>query len=82
MILWVIRKNTKRGNVMNEKKLNDKQRQVIEWLNDSIYTVQYIEYFINQKDVNTFNNAPAACIISGCYGFLSAVDCYIKEFEK
>jgi hypothetical protein len=60
------------------EKLTVKQKEVIERLNHEVYTVKYIEDFIYREGVNTFNNAPVACIMSGCYGFIEAVNQIIK----
>lgn len=52
--------------------LTEKQKQIIEKLNHKLFTVEYIEEWINRDD-NVFINAPAALSAIECKGFFEAV---------
>lgn len=44
--------------------LSDKEKEIIGMLDDSLYTVEYIEEWINRND-NVFVNAPSALSAMG-----------------
>ena len=52
--------------------LSDKEKEIIGMLDDSLYTVEYIEEWINRND-NVFVNAPSALSAMGAKGFYQAV---------
>lgn len=52
--------------------LSDKEKEIIGMLDDSLYTVDYIEEWINRND-NVFVNAPSALSAMGVKGFYQAV---------
>ena len=52
--------------------LSDKEKEIIGMLDDSLYTVEYIEEWINRND-NVFVNAPSALSAMGEKGFYQAV---------
>lgn len=47
--------------------LSDKEKEIIGMLDDSLYTVEYIEEWINRND-NVFVNAPSALSAMGAKG--------------
>lgn len=52
--------------------LTDTERRLVEQLNHSVYTVDYLEEWINRND-NVYLNAPSALNAMGAKGFYSAV---------
>jgi hypothetical protein len=57
--------------------LTEKQKEIIKRLNHSLYTVEFLNEWLNRQD-SVFINAPAALQCMGAKGFLSAV----KAMEK
>ena len=49
-----------------------KEKEVVRKLNHSLYTVEFLEEWINRND-NVFVNAPAALQTMGAKGFYEAV---------
>lgn len=52
--------------------MTEKQKEIVTWLADSLYTVQFLEEWLNRND-NVFANAPAALQAVGASGFFTAV---------
>ena len=52
--------------------MTDKEKTIVEKLNDPVYTVDYLETWLNRND-NVFINAPAALQEMGVKGFYTAV---------
>ncbi len=52
--------------------LSDAEKAIVEKLNHSIYTVNFLEDWINRKD-DVFTNAPAALQSCTAYGFYQAI---------
>lgn len=52
--------------------LTENQKRIIRNLNDPLYTVEFIEEWINRKD-NVIVNAPSALQAMGVNGFYRAV---------
>lgn len=53
-------------------KLTEKQKDIVIGLNDELYTVDYLEEWLNRND-NVYINAPAALSVMGASGFYRAV---------
>ena len=62
-------------------KLTQSQKDLIDKLNHPIYTVDYIEEWVNRNDPININ-APAALAAMGAKGFFDAVKCFEKLHEK
>lgn len=60
--------------------LTEKQKEIILRLNDSHYTVECIQEWINRND-NVFINAPAALEAMGAKGFFDAVRAIENNME-
>lgn len=58
--------------------LSDKEKEIIGMLDDSLYTVEYIEEWVNRND-NVFVNAPSALSAMGAKGFYQAVKRMAKK---
>lgn len=56
----------------NRIKLTDEERSIVDELNHSLYTVEYLEEWINRDD-NVFCNAVAALNAMGAKGYYEAV---------
>lgn len=52
--------------------LSDEEKAIVERLGHGLYTVDFLEEWINRKD-NVFCNAPAALQACSAYGFYQAV---------
>lgn len=52
--------------------LTDREKEIVSSLAHPLYTVEYIEGWINRND-NVFVNAPAALNTMGAWGFYEAV---------
>lgn len=57
--------------------ISDKQKQIIRKLDHKLYTVEFLEEWLNRND-SVFVNAPAALQAMGADGFFAAV----KMIEK
>lgn len=57
--------------------ISDKQKQIIRKLDHKLYTVEFLEEWLNRSD-SVFVNAPAALQAMGADGFFAAV----KMIEK
>lgn len=57
---------------MGKIKLTEKQKGIVTKLNDELYTVDYLEEWLNRND-NVYINAPAALSAMGATGFYRAV---------
>lgn len=57
---------------MGKIKLNEKQKDIVIRLNDELYTVDYLEEWLNRND-NVYINAPAALSAMGASGFYRAI---------
>lgn len=58
-------------------KISDKQKEIIRKLDHKLYTVEFLEEWLNRND-SVFVNAPAALQAMGADGFFAAV----KMIEK
>lgn len=52
--------------------ISDKQKQIIRKLDHKLYTVEFLEEWLNRSD-SVFVNAPAALQAMGADGFFAAV---------
>lgn len=52
--------------------MTDSEKKIVEKLNHPIYTVKYLEEWINRND-NIFVNAPAALLAMEAKGYYEAV---------
>ena len=52
--------------------MTDREKEIVKGLNHSLYTVEYLEEWINRND-NVFVNAPAALQAMGAKGYYEAV---------
>lgn len=59
-------------------KLTDAEKVVVQRLNHSLYTVEFLEEWINRDD-NVFINAPAALQAMEAHGYYSAIKLIAKE---
>ena len=57
---------------MGKIKLTERQIDIVARLNDDIYTIDYLEEWLNRND-NVYINAPAALSAMGASGFYCAV---------
>ncbi len=57
---------------MEKIKLTERQKDIVARLNDKLYTVDYLEEWLNRND-NVYINAPAALSAMGASGFYCAV---------
>lgn len=60
------------------KALTDEEKRVIEAMNHSLYTVEFVEEWINRHD-GVFENAPAALQAMGAKGFYAAVRSIVEQ---
>ena len=58
--------------------MTDKEKKVVREINHPLYTVEFLEEWINRND-NVFINAPAALQAMGAKGFYAAVEMLAKE---
>jgi hypothetical protein len=58
-----------------------KEREIVERLNHPVYTMDFLEEWIQRKD-NVFINAPAALQAMGAKGFYEAVKQIAKNEEE
>lgn len=58
--------------------LTEEQKEVIQKLNHSLYTVEYLQEWINRDD-NVITNAPAALQAAAASGYLAAVDAILDR---
>lgn len=63
---------------MEKKKLTEAEKEIVKKLAHSLYTVDFLEEWINRND-NVFVNAPSA--LQACYakGFYEAVQLMAKK---
>jgi hypothetical protein len=59
--------------------ISDKQKEIIRKLDHKLYTVEFLEEWLNRKE-NVFVNAPAALQAMGADGFFAAVE-MIEKLE-
>ena len=59
-------------------KLTEREKEVINALGHPLYTVKYIETYLELSPASVFVNAPLALIQMSVDGYLSAVRAYIK----
>lgn len=59
--------------------LTEKQKEIVRRLNHSLYTVEFLEEWLNRND-NVIINAPAALTCTGANGFFAAVE-MIEKLE-
>ena len=52
--------------------MTDREKEIVKRLNHSLYTVEYLEEWINRND-NVFVNAPAALQAMSAKGYYEAV---------
>ena len=52
--------------------MTDREKDIVKRLNHSLYTVEYLEEWVNRND-NVFVNAPAALQAMGAKGYYEAV---------
>lgn len=57
---------------MEKITITEKQKEIIQRLNDPHYTVEILQEWVNRND-NVFVNAPAALEAMGAKGFFAAV---------
>ncbi len=62
----------------NKRKLTEDEKRVIENLGDSLYTVEYVEDWLNFNE-DVFTNTVGALNCASVKGFLVAVDCIVKN---
>ena len=63
------------------KKLTSKEKAIVKNLNSALYTVQYLEEWINNND-DIFSNAIGALTAMGAKGFYDAVQLQVKIQKK
>lgn len=64
----------------NYRRLSDKEKEIVERLGHSLYTVSYLEEWINRND-NIFVNAPACLNAMGAHGYYAAIQQMAKKGE-
>lgn len=52
--------------------MTDREKEIIKGLNHSLYTVEYLEDWVNRND-NVYVNAPAALQAMGAKGYYEAI---------
>lgn len=60
--------------------MTDTEKRVVREIGHPIYTVEYLEEWINRNE-NVFINAPAALLAMGAKGFYEAVEILAKREE-
>ena len=63
------------------KKLTSKEKAIVKNLNSALYTVQYLEEWINNND-DIFSNAIGALTAMGAKGFYDAIQLQVKIQKK
>ena len=63
------------------KKLTSKEKAIVKNLNSALYTVQYLEEWINNND-DVFSNAVGALTAMGAKGFYDGVQLQVKIQKK
>ena len=63
------------------KKLTSKEKAIVKNLNSALYTVQYLEEWINNND-DVFSNTVGALTAMGAKGFYDAVQLQVKIQKK
>lgn len=63
------------------KKLTSKEKAIIKNLNSALYTVEYLEEWINNND-DVFSNAVGALTAMGAKGFYDAIQLQAKIQKK
>ena len=63
------------------KKLTSKEKAIVKNLNSALYTVEYLEEWINNND-DVFSNAVGALTAMGAKGFYDAVQLQVKIQKK
>ena len=63
------------------KKLTSKEKAIVKNLNSALYTVQYLEEWINNSD-DVFSNAVGALTAMGAKGFYDAIQLQVKIQKK
>ena len=58
--------------------LTDEEKEIVEQLGHSLYTVDFLEEWLNRND-NVVVNAPAALQAMGASGFYEAVKCMARQ---
>lgn len=53
-------------------KMTEREKEIVKKLDHSLYTVEFLEEWINRND-NVFTNAPAALQAMGAKGYYEAV---------
>lgn len=61
--------------------MTEKEKEVIRKINHSLYTVEFLEEWINRND-NVLVNAPAALQAMGANGFYEAVKVIAKSEQE
>lgn len=57
--------------------LSEKEKEVVVSLNHPLYTVEFLEEWVNRDD-NVFANPVAALQAMGANGFYEAVKCFVN----
>ena len=63
------------------KKLTSKEKAIVKNLNSALYTVEYLEEWINNND-DVFSNAVGALTAMGAKGFYDAVQLQVKSQKR
>ena len=63
------------------KKLTEAEKAIVESLNSNLYTVEYLEEWINRSD-DVFSNAVGALTAMGAKGFYDAVQLQVKSRKQ
>ena len=63
------------------KKLTSKEKAIVKNLNSALYTVEYLEEWINNND-DVFSNAVGALTAMGAKGFYDAIQLQVKIQKK
>lgn len=58
--------------------MTDKEKEIVKEIGDPLYTVEFLEEWINRND-SVFINAPAALQAMGAKGFYTAVKQLAKK---
>lgn len=66
---------------MEKKKLTEAEKEIVKKLAHSLYTVDFLEEWINRND-NVFVNAPSALQACSAKGFYEAVQLMAKKEGK
>lgn len=62
---------------MKEIILTEKEKEVVASLNHPLYTVEFLEEWLNRND-DVFKNPVAALQTMGAKGFYDAVKCFVN----